>query len=81
MSIQGRSLEEVDELFKAGLAAWRFKGHHTHGTAGFLTAMENGDRSAAADEKRIGDGDGDLSDREIEEAKGRDVRVQAGNVL
>lgn len=38
---QGRSLEEVDELFGAKLWAWQFRKHETHGTGHLLTMLEN----------------------------------------
>lgn len=40
-SSQGRSLEEVDELFEAHIWAWQFKKYKTTGTAGLLTEIEN----------------------------------------
>ncbi|KAG9250966.1 general substrate transporter [Emericellopsis atlantica] len=44
--LKNRSLEEVDELFRANLKAWQFKDHTTYGTAATLTAIQNGDRGA-----------------------------------
>lgn len=38
---QGRSLEEVDQLFEARLAAWKFAPYETHGTGHVLTTIEN----------------------------------------
>ena len=38
---QGRSLEEVDELFDVpGLKAWRFSNHETHGTGRVIRIIE-----------------------------------------
>jgi len=48
--LQGRTLEEVDELFAAKLAAWRFKGYETHGTARLLADLET-KRSTTAQEE------------------------------
>lgn len=44
---QGRSLEEVDELFAANLKAWQFKKYETHGTGRLLTALEGETEPAA----------------------------------
>lgn len=40
-TIQGRSLEEVDELFAADIWAWQFARYETHGTGHLLAALEN----------------------------------------
>lgn len=34
-------MEEVDELFEAKLAAWKFSSYETHGAARLLAALEN----------------------------------------
>lgn len=39
-SAQGRTLEEIDDLFAAKLPAWRFKGYETHGTVRMLADLE-----------------------------------------
>lgn len=41
-NLQGRSLEEVDELFEARLHAWQFSKYETSGTGRLLAALENG---------------------------------------
>jgi SP family sugar:H+ symporter-like MFS transporter len=38
---QGRSLEEVDELFAAKLWAWQYHKYETHGTGRLLALLEN----------------------------------------
>ena len=38
--LNGRSLEEVDELFEANLWAWQFKKYQTHGVGHRLTELE-----------------------------------------
>lgn len=38
---QGRSLEEVDELFEAKIAAWKFRNYQTTGEGSTLGAMQN----------------------------------------
>jgi Xaa-Pro aminopeptidase len=38
---QGRSLEEVDELFAVKLWAWQYQKYETHGTGHLLAALEN----------------------------------------
>lgn len=39
--VQGRSLEEVDELFAAKLWAWKFADYETQGTGRLVTVLEN----------------------------------------
>ena len=39
---QGRSLEEVDELFDAKLKAWQFEKYQTQGTGHLITMAEGG---------------------------------------
>jgi hypothetical protein len=39
--VQGRMLEEVDDLFAAKLPAWRFRGHQTRGMVHLLATLES----------------------------------------
>lgn len=41
--LKGRSLEETDELFAAGLHAWQFSKHQTQGTGAKIAALQNED--------------------------------------
>lgn len=38
----GRSLEELDELFQAGVQAWNFKGHQTTGIGARIAQAHDG---------------------------------------
>ena len=41
--LRGRSLEEVDELFEAGLQAWQFSSYKTRGTGALIAALQGDD--------------------------------------
>lgn len=49
--LTGRSLEEVDEMFEAGVPAWRSKSWVSTSKMAQLTAMENSTGGVVMDEK------------------------------
>lgn len=49
---QGRTLEEVDELFGAKLRAWQFKNYQTHGAARALAEIEKSGDTEALDRNK-----------------------------
>lgn len=66
--LRGRSLEEIDELFEAGLPAWRFEKYQTAWSSGVVRAMAQGD----------GDVKGEL-DVELKEVE--TTRTRGGGVI
>lgn len=52
--LTGRSLEEVDELFDAGLWAWQFKGHKTTGIGHRIALLEEHDATVVSAKGVVG---------------------------
>lgn len=50
---KGRSLEEVDELFEAGIKAWKFRDYNTQGAGRLLTVIENGGKDAVSEKAGV----------------------------
>ena len=51
--LKGRSLEEVDEMFEAGVHAWQFRNYETTGVGRRVTELEMHERDALEEQKKV----------------------------